>query len=132
MTVTPVSGAAITVNLPPGKTAFWTIVAQASYPQYVQLLDSGGVQVFEVTGSSTGGRTPTQIGQGVFTVGPNPYTLRMGYDGGRSWSTVLWGEQSLERDGVTLSGSLDFISEDGADQDFNDSHVSITWFNSIG
>lgn len=133
MTIGPVSGDRVAVSLPPGKTAFWTVTTQASYPQYIQLVDPDGVKVFQATGSSTGGRTPTQIGQGVFVVGPNgAYTLRIGHDDGSAWSTVLWDQQTVDRAGVTLGGVLDFISEDGADQDFNDSHVSITWFNSIG
>lgn len=133
MSVGPVSGNGISVALPSGKTAFWNVTVQASYTQFVQLKDSTGALVFQATGASTGGHSPTQIGQGNFVINGNtPYQLYVGTNGGRSWSSVLWDDMTVYLTDTIICSNFNFISEDGADQDFNDSCVSISWFNSIG
>lgn len=129
----PVSGNGIAVALPPGKTVFWNVTVQATYSQYVVLNDPTGAQVFQATGASPGGHSPTQVGQGSFVVGGNGgYTLYVGINGGQSWSQVLWDDMTVDLGGTVMCANLNFISEDGADQDFNDSAVSLTWFNSLG
>ena len=45
---------------------------------------------------------------------------------------MLWDSIPLMLGGTAMSTNLNFISEDGADQDFNDSHTSITWFDRVG
>lgn len=129
----PVSGKGLTVTLPPGKTVFWNVTVQATLDQYVVLADPTGAQVFSVSGASPGGHAPTQIGQGSFVVGPgSAYTLYVGVNGGQAWSQVIWDLMTLDLGGATMCASLNVISEDGADQDFNDSAVAMTWFNSLG
>lgn len=133
MSVGPVSGNGVAITLPPGKTAIWTVTTQAAYNQYVRLNDSTGATVFQATGASPGGHSPNQIGEGTFVVSQNgAYTLYVGVNGGQQWSQVIWDEITVSLGATMKCGNFNFISEDGADQDFNDSCVSITWFNSIG
>ncbi|HEX8064592.1 MAG TPA: hypothetical protein VF535_15425 [Allosphingosinicella sp.] len=130
----PVSGNGIALTVPTGKTAFWSVVTQAAWQQFVQLTDSAGNIVFTATGSSTGGNSPTQIGVGTF-VAADPggnYNLYVGINGGSQWSSVMWDVLPLALGQTTMSSSYSFISEDGADQDYNDSCVSLTWFEQIG
>lgn len=130
----PVSGDGIAVTIPLGKTAFWAVTSQAAWNQFVQLKDSGGGVIFTATGASPDGHSPTQIGQGSFVAqdASGNYQLFIGTNNGSSWSSVLWDELALDLAGTTKEGSYCFISEDGADQDFNDSCTSLTWFASIG
>lgn len=130
----PVSGNGIPITLPPGKTVFWTVNTQAAWDQFVVLADSQGHAIFTASGSSPGGHSPTQIGAGTFVAGDatGKYKLIVGINGGQSWSQVIWDEITLSLGGTVLSGNYNFIAEDGADQDFNDTHVSLTWFNQLG
>ncbi|WP_269714134.1 hypothetical protein [Caulobacter sp. NIBR2454] len=134
MSVGPVSGNGIALTIPTGKTVFWTVNVQASYSQFIKLCDSHGAVIFQATGASAGGHSPTQIGQGSFTAADasGNYTLYIGFNGGSSWSSVLWDDLVVNIGAQIYLSNYNFISEDGADQDFNDSHVSLTWFNSIG
>lgn len=133
MSVGPVPGNGVAIALPPAKTAFWTVTTQAAYAQFVQLKDPTGAVVFQASGASPDGHSPTQIGQGSFVIGPNgAYTVWIGTNGGQAWSSVIWDEMTVSLGATIMCGDFTFISEDGADQDFNDSCVTITWFNSIG
>ncbi|MDT3250445.1 hypothetical protein QZQ97_05795 [Serratia sp. root2] len=133
MSIGPVSGNGIAITLPVGKTLFWTANVQASYSQYVLVRDSTNQVVIESKGASTGGHSPTQIGQGSFvTAGSGVYTVFIGYNDGQSWSQVMWDEIALNIGSQIYSSCFNFISEDGADQDFNDTCLTLTWFNSIG
>ncbi len=130
----PVSGNGIEFTIPSGKTAFWTVTTQAAWQQFAQLQDSAGTVIFTASGASPDGHSPTQIGSGSFTAadpGGN-YRLSIGTDGGAQWSSVVWDMLSLSLDSTTVSASYTFISEDGADQDYNDTCVSLTWFEQIG
>ncbi len=132
MSIGPVSGNGIAFSLPAGKTAFWTVTTQAAYNQFVQLKDSTGAVIFQSVGASSGGHSPTQIGSGTFvTTGNSPYTIYIGINGGQQWSTVLWDDMIVNLNDTIMCSNFNFISEDGADQDFNDSAVSISWFNTI-
>jgi hypothetical protein len=133
MSIGPVSGNGIAVTLPPGKTVFWNVTTQASYNQYVLLSNSSGSRVFLATGASTGGHSPTQIGQGSFVVdATGNYTIYIGINGGAQYSQVLWDDMTVFLNSIIVCSNLNYISEDGADQDFNDSAVSLTWFNTDG
>ncbi|MFE4124863.1 fucose-binding lectin II [Kosakonia sp. YIM B13605] len=133
MSVGPVSGNGIAITLPPGKTVFWTANVQASWAQYVQVRDFSNNPVFQANGASTGGHSPTQIGQGTFVAsGTGAYTVYLGYNNGQSWSQVMWEEMTLNIGSQIYFSSFNFIAEDGADQDFNDTCLTLTWFNSIG
>jgi mannose-binding lectin len=134
MSFGPVSGNGIPIVLPTGKTALWSVIAQSSGNQYVQLKDSGGNVIFTAQGASSSGGTPTQIGQGSFTVDDQSgnYTMSIGVNGGSSWSTVLWDDITVSLGQNIMCSNFNFIAEDATDQDFNDSAVSLTWFNSVG
>jgi hypothetical protein len=130
----PVSGNGIAVSVPNGKTAFWTVTTQAAWQQYVVLADSSGNLIFTASGASPDGHSPTLIGSGSFVSGDpgGNYQLFIGINGGAQWSSVMWDVLPLTLNGATMSSSYTFISEDGADQDYNDSCVSLTWFEQIG
>lgn len=130
----PVSGGGIAVAIPQGKTAFWTVTAQAAVSQFVQLRDSLGNVVFTASGASPGGHSPSQLGAGAFVANDptGAYTLYVGTNGGQTWSSVLWDSIPLTLGGAVMNTTVNFISEDGADQDYNDSHTAITWFDRIG
>ncbi|MFJ5504737.1 hypothetical protein ACIPUO_11120 [Pectobacterium carotovorum] len=133
MSVGPVSGNGIVISLPQGKTVFWTVNVQASWQQFVQVRDSNNQLVFQASGASQGGHSPTQIGNGTFvTTGNGAYTIYLGVNNGQSWSQVMWDEITLNIGNKVYSSSFNFITEDGADQDFNDTCLTLTWFNSIG
>ncbi|HEX8448252.1 MAG TPA: hypothetical protein VF652_01560 [Allosphingosinicella sp.] len=133
MSFGPVSGNSIAIVLPPGKTAYWSVLAQAAFNQFVQLRDSGGNVIFTAQGASANG-LPTQIGQGSFVVNDQSgnYTMSIGLNGGSSWSTVLWDDITVSLGQNIMCSNFNFIAEDAGDQDFNDSAVSLTWFNSVG
>ncbi|MBN3216849.1 hypothetical protein CUU54_13315 [Pectobacterium polaris] len=133
MSVGPVSGNGIAISLPQGKTVFWTVNVQASWQQFVQVRDSNNQLVFQASGASQGGHSPTQIGNGTFvTTGNGTYTIYLGVNNGQSWSQVMWDEITLNIGNKVYSSGFNFITEDGADQDFNDTCLTLTWFNSIG
>lgn len=134
MATGPVSGNGIAVSLTPGKVVYWTVNTQASWSQFVQLKDASGNIVFTATGASTGGHSPTQIGNGTFTVNSQNgnYKVYIGINNGASWSSILWDNMTLTLNGKQLCSNINFISEDGADQDYNDSCLTMSWFNSVG
>jgi hypothetical protein len=134
MSIGPVSGNGIALTLVRGKTIFWTVNTQATWNQFIQLRDSDGNVVFTATGASAGGHAPTQIGNGSFVaIDPvGQYMLYIGYNNGQSWSSVLWDDMVVNLGSSIICSNYNFVSEDGADQDFNDSHLSLSWFNSIG
>jgi hypothetical protein len=133
MSVGPVSGNSIPIVLPTGKTVFWSVIAQAANSQFVQLKHSSGLSLFIAEGASSGGG-PTQIGQGNFTIHDQSgnCTMFIGINGGASWSTVLWDDITISLGQNIMCSNFNFIGEDATDQDFNDSAVSMTWFNSVG
>ncbi|MBR9971606.1 hypothetical protein [Magnetospirillum sulfuroxidans] len=133
MSVGPVSGNGIAITLAPGKTVFWTVTAQAAYTQFVQLKDTNGTVVFTATGSGGTGGTPNQIGQGHFVVPNNAnYTMYIGTNNGAQWSSVIWDADALVYGGTVYYQTFNFISEDGGGTDYNDSAVTLSYFNSLG
>ena len=56
----------------------------------------------------------------------------IGTNDGASWSTVLWDDLTVSTGLNIMCSNLNFIAEDATDQDYNDSAVSLTWFNSVG
>src|ERR1700761_6461050 len=95
MSVGPVSGNKIAVNLTPGKVVQFTVTAQAALNQYVELTNSSGGLVFQAKGSGGTNGTPNLLKAGSFTVdSQGNYTIYIGTNGGGasggSWSSVLW------------------------------------------
>lgn len=133
MSFGPVSGNSIPIVLPPGKMVFWSVIAQAANSQFVQLKHSSGDVLFTAVGASSGGG-PTQIGQGNFTIHAQSgnCTMFIGINEGSSWSTVLWDDITISLGQNIMCSNFNFIAEDASDQDYNDSAVSLTWFNSVG
>jgi hypothetical protein len=134
MSIGPVTGNRIAVNLPIGKIVFWSALVQSSANQFIQVQDSTGAVVFTTEGSSSSGGTPTQIGQGFFQAADtnDVYYIFIGTNGGQSWSNVLWTQDVLVNGAAILFGKYMFTSEDGSDNDYNDSYLQIQWFNFTG
>ncbi|HEX7884718.1 MAG TPA: hypothetical protein VF474_01960 [Phenylobacterium sp.] len=127
----PVPGNGVPIDLPLGKIVFWSAVVQAANNQFVQLKDSNNAVLFTAQGS---GVAPTQIGQGFFQVSATSQacTVWLGIDGGAQWSQVLWTQDAVSDGGSVCMGKYLFVSEDGADQDFNDTCLQIQWFDQVG
>lgn len=134
MSTGPVEGDGIAISLAGGKVVFWSAMVQAAWDQFVQLKDPSGDVVFTATGASPDGHSPTQIGEGFFQVpsAGGDYTVWIGIDGGEQWSQVVWGQDALTGNGQTYMTRFVFASEDGADQDYNDSFVQMQWFEHLG
>ncbi|MCW2239969.1 hypothetical protein [Azospirillum canadense] len=132
MSIGPVSGNGISFALSAGKSAFWTVNTQAAYNQYVKLVDPSGNVVFTATGSGGTNGTPNQIGSGNFTAVAGNYTIYIGINNGAQWNQVIWDSDSLVNGGTVYYSVTTFISEDGGGTDYNDSVVSISYFNSVG
>ena len=136
----PVSGQSIMITLPASVMVFWAATAQAAYMQYVAVWavqQSGGpdVLVFNSSGCSPNGHSPTNYGTGAFSTaayGTTSYRVQIGVNNGASWQQVIWQETALNQSSVVLFESFDFISEDGTDQDYNDTHFSLQWFSRLG
>lgn len=134
MSTGPVSGNGIIVTVPPGSMIFWSAVAQAAFIQNIVLNDATGTAVFKASGQSSDGHSPTQFGQGMFQADPNGtgvYTLYIG-SGSGTWQQVIWDEAILSQSGNNYFSQLIYVSEDGADQDFNDTCLTLGWFKYLG
>lgn len=134
MSVGPVSGNGIPINIPPDKLVWWSALAQSSGNQFVQLKDSGGNVIFTAQGASSSGGTPTQIGQDNFrSADPSGnYTIYLGTNGGAQWSRVLWSEDSVNSGTTIYLGKYIFAAEDGGDNDYNDTYLELQWFQFSG
>jgi len=129
----PVSGNGIAIGIPAG-TVFWTATSQAAWSQFVQLRDSAGNVLFTAEGASPDGHSPTQIGQGFFQAGDESgnYSVWLGVDGGQRWSSVLWAQDSIAASGTDYLGKYVFGTEDGSDNDYNDTYLQLQWFEYLG
>lgn len=133
MSIGPVSGNGISIALNPGKTVFWTVTAQSSDTQFVQLKDVNGTVVFTATGNGGTNGSPKQIGNGSFVVPNNAnYTMYIGTNNGAKWNSVIWDADALVSGSTIYYQTLNFISEDGGGTDYNDSCVTLSYFNSLG
>lgn len=131
----PVSGNGIPIMLPPGMVIFWNATAQATFSQFVALNDASNNRIFSVEGASTDGHAPTVIGQGFFQVPSSvngPYMLYLGTNGGSQWSNVIWTNDTLDNGGSNVMSRYIFGSEDGSDNDYNDTFLQMQWFARLG
>lgn len=130
----PIPGKRIAITIPLGKVVFWSALVQAAYVQFVQLKDSGGVTVFTAQGGSSDGHSATQIGQGFFQAGDESgnYTLSLGTNGGQQWSNVLWASDVLMAGSTPFLTKYVFATEDGTDNDYNDTYLQMQWFEILG
>lgn len=134
MSIGPVTGEGIAINLPVGKVVFWSATAQAANKQFVQLRDEGGNTVFTAEGASSDGHSPAQIGQGFFQVGGSTgnFTVWLGTNGGAQWSNVLWTQDVLAGASTIYMGKYVFTTEDAGDADYNDTFLQMQWFQFVG
>jgi hypothetical protein len=134
MSIGPVPGNGIAVNLPVGKMVFWSVLVQSSANQFIQLKDSKGNVVFTAQGPSSSGGTPTQIGEGFFQASDstNNYTVWIGINGGSQWTQVLYTQDAISLGASLYFGKYIFGSEDYTDNDYNDSYLQLQWFQYLG
>ncbi len=131
----PVSGDGIAITIPLGKTVFWSTVCQATDEQYVRVTTSTGEVVFEASGASPDGHSPYQYGQGTFSTSAfntTDYLVYIGINSGASWQSVMWDQNSISSGSTTYYSAYNFISEDATDQDYNDTHLAVQWFEFVG
>jgi len=126
----PVSGNGITITLPIPPPApkqpfvvYYSGTTQAAKNQFIQLKDSKGNQVFTLSGQ---GPYATQSFKATDPTGS--YKVYIGTNNGSQWSQVVWDEQVLNIGITAYFGIFNFISEDGADVDYNDSYLALYWF----
>lgn len=132
----PLSGNGIPVTIPAGKQVFWSAVAQAADSQYVKVTTAaGGTTVFEQSGTSSDGHSPTQYGNGTFSTdayATTSFLVYIGIDGGANWQSVIWDTLGVTSGSNTYYSSLVFVSEDGSDADYNDTCLTLSWFEYLG
>jgi mannose-binding lectin len=118
----PVSGNGIQITLPPNLKIYYSGMTQAALSQFIQLKDMSGNVIFTLTGSGpwqTQSFTSNSTGQ---------YKVYIGTSNGAAWSSVIWDDDALTIGSTVYFNVFSFISEDAGDQDFNDSYLSICWF----
>ncbi len=134
MSTGPVTGNGIAITIPQDKVVFWSALVQASLNQFIKIQDSNGQTVFTCQGASPDGHSPTQVGSGFFQAGDpsGNYTVWLGTSGGAQWSNVLWVQDSLAVGGTSYLTRYVFGTEDGADEDYNDTYLQMQWFQYLG
>lgn len=131
----PVTGNGIAISIPLNKSVFWSAVAQAAYSQYVKVTTAAGALVFEQSGTSPDGHSPYQYGNGLFSTaayGTTDYLVYIGVDGGSRWQSVQWDQATIVNGAITYFTSVMFVSEDASDNDFNDTCLTLNWFEYLG
>ena len=110
--------------IPKTKHAWWSFVVNASKEQYLTITDASSNSIVTKQGSGNG--APTFVDQGTFQSTNPPYTVSI--KSKNNEEEVLHGETTiLNQDKVMLQTHV-MISEDSTDKDFNDSFVTVTWF----
>lgn len=122
----PVSGrTGIQISLPANYTCFWSAFTQCAYTINVTIKDGNGNIIINESGT---GINFNLLGAGFFKVIPaNNYTVYITANNGQDVS-VIWNESPLNIGANVYSSSLNFIGEDGVDQDYNDISLTIGWF----
>lgn len=131
----PVAGNAIPVTIPLNKSVFWSAVAQAAFDQYVKVTTAAGVLVFQQSGSSPDGHSPFQYGNGLFSTAAystTDYLVYIGVNGGSPWQSVQYDQAAIVNGSNTYFTSLIFVSEDSSDNDYNDTCLTLNWFEYLG
>lgn len=131
----PVTGNGIAISIPLDKSVFWSAVAQAAYNQYVKVTTAAGAVVFEQSGASPDGHSPYQYGNGLFSTSAyntTDYLVYIGINGGASWQSVQWDQAAITSGSDTYFTSIMFVSEDASDNDYNDTCLTLNWFEYLG
>jgi hypothetical protein len=133
MSIGSAPGNGIAISLPLNKIVFWSVMAQSTTNQFIQVKDSSGNIVFTAQGASSSGETPTQIGQGFFQAADpsSSYTIWIGTSGGTLWSNVLWTQDVLNIGTTIYAGKYIFSSADSGNA-YNDSYIQMQWFQFVG
>jgi mannose-binding lectin len=134
MSTGPVPGNGIAIVIPQGMVVFWSALVQAAFSQFVQIQDSNRNVIFTATGGSPDGHSPTQIGQGFFQAGDpsGNYTVWLGINDGSPWSNVIWSQDAIANGGTSYLTKYVFGTEDGSDNDYNDTYLQLQWFQFLG
>ena len=126
MSIGPVSGKnGIKITLPQNYTCFWAAFTQAAFIINLTIKDGNGNVVVNQSGN---GIHFNLLGANSFkVVQANIYTVYITANGGQDVS-ILWGESQLIKGSNIYSSTLNFVGEDGVDQDYNDIFLCINWF----
>ncbi len=114
----------IKISIPAGKPVIVNFATNASFNQSFSITNSNGVVECSGSGSGTG---PSVQDSQVFTA-----TLGGEYsvviEGNGSAEKVLESSTSSVYNGTVYAQSYMFIGEDSTDSDYNDTFLSINWF----
>ncbi|ALN78649.1 hypothetical protein [Lysobacter antibioticus] len=123
--------------IPPGKLVTFTAMHQASYTQYVQIIDSGGKPIsfyrldgtqetFPISGSGVEVDF-LQNGAGRFTMASG-MQVQFGSSGPYIPQVSAGNPIEFLGDNKILGGGTLYATEDGTDNDFNDTSFVIQWY----
>lgn len=114
----------INISLPQGKTVIVNFATNTTVQQSYSISDSSGTVVCKDSGTGTG---PTAHSSQTFTANEGgKYSVSIIANG--SNEKVLMSESSVVYDGTVYAQSYTFVSEDASDNDYNDTFLSINWF----
>jgi len=114
----------IGISIPAGKAVIVNFATNASFSQSFSITNSSGV--VECSGSGSGVGPAVQTSQ-VFTAELGG-TYSVVIDGNSSAEKVLTADCSAIDNGVIYAQSYIFAGEDSTDDDYNDTFLSISWF----
>ncbi len=112
----------IEVNLWPGRVAQWSLSTQAGFTQNLLIKDADGNILVNASDSGTKYFAKT----GTFMGGKNPHTVAISANG--KPSDVQAASSAMVLGGKATSKTYLFASEDLGDGDYQDSFVTLTWF----
>jgi len=115
---------AIDISIPAGKAVIVNFATNSSMNQAFNIADSTGTSVCSGSGTGTG---PAVQSSQVFTAETGG-VYKVTITGGGNEENVLTANCSAIDNGVIYAQSFVFVGEDATDHDFNDTFLSINWF----
>lgn len=119
-------------NMPSGKGVVWIATTQSGLPQTVTVTDAAQNTVISASGPGDGGQAPNIIGYGVFTSSNAGETYTVSIEANGQPSQIINDGLELGVGTTIMSGTWSFVSEDSSDNDFNDTSLTLTWFDKMG
>ncbi|CAH9049552.1 hypothetical protein PSECIP111951_03782 [Pseudoalteromonas holothuriae] len=131
-----------TLAIPAGKLVVFCATHQAQFTQQVQIIDAQGMPItfhtfdgqshtFPITGEGTS--------VNLFANGNGKFTMQAGYqiqfkNSGSQTSLVAASTVEFDLNGIVYGGGTLFATDDqgGSEPDYNDTSLSLQWFNTQG
>ncbi|CAM4027686.1 hypothetical protein [Pseudoalteromonas byunsanensis] len=130
------------LSIPAGKLVIFSATHQAQFQQQIQIIDANGQPItfqtfdgqshtFPITGQGTG--------VNLFTNGNGKFIMQSGYqiqfkNDHSKTSLVAASTVEFDLNGIVYGGGTLFVTDDqgGPEPDYNDTSLSLQWFNSQG